>query len=130
MPTKKHASTPRINKGKKKPGKPGRLSKKDKLTLEIAARISKLRLTNAETQEDMAARMQVKLSSVKAWELGNNRPTLENLQKITALYNVTYEYLIEGIEPSDEKVKATEYNRMAKERIYLLDYIEHLRGKK
>ena len=60
----------------------------------IGNRIRELRKQNKMTQLDLADRLNVEFSNVSKWELGKNNPSMELIQKIAIIFNVSIDYLL------------------------------------
>jgi len=70
--------------------------------MELPARIIKLRKESGLSQEALAEELGVTRQAVSKWELGQSVPDLENLVKMTDLFEVTTDYLLKG----DNRVSA------------------------
>ena len=61
-------------------------------------KLQKLRKEAGMSQEELAARLDVSRQAVTKWETGTSRPSIENLQSLSRLYNVQLEYLLDESE--------------------------------
>ena len=68
--------------------------RKDNLR-EFHEKIKRLRLENNKTQDEIAEYLGVGRTTVVNYEHGRIRPNLENIRKLSNLYNVTCDYLLE-----------------------------------
>lgn len=64
------------------------------MVLKTAERIKELREAHGYTQTTMAKKLSVTRSTVNAWEMGTNRPTIDKLSDIADLFQVTTDFLI------------------------------------
>lgn len=64
------------------------------MVLKTAERIKELREANGMTQSGMAKKLSVTRSTVNAWEMGTNKPSLDKLADIADLFQVTTDFLI------------------------------------
>ena len=64
------------------------------MVLKTAERIKELREANGMTQTGMAKKLSVTRSTVNAWEMGTNKPSIDKLSDIADLFQVTTDFLI------------------------------------
>ena len=64
------------------------------MVLKTAERIKELREANGMTQNGMARKLSVTRSTVNAWEMGTNKPSIDKLADIADLFQVTTDFLI------------------------------------
>ena len=64
------------------------------MVLKTAERIKELREANGMTQAGMARKLSVTRSTVNAWEMGTNKPSIDKLSDIADLFQVTTDFLI------------------------------------
>lgn len=64
------------------------------MVLKTAERIKELREANGLTQNGMARKLSVTRSTVNAWEMGTNKPSIDKLADIADLFQVTTDFLI------------------------------------
>lgn len=71
----------------------------------ISENIKKYRKLNKMTQTDLAKRLGVGTSTVSSWELGSNKPLMDNVTKMAKLWNVRLSDIIgeESIEVKTSK---------------------------
>lgn len=62
----------------------------------IGNRIKKLRKKVGLTQETLAVKIGIQRASVASYEVGKTNPSHKNLEKISKIFNVSMEYLING----------------------------------
>lgn len=60
--------------------------------MDFSKKFKKLRIEHHYTQKDIAKILDVKPTTVSAWELGNNSPRLDMLEKISNFFNVDIGY--------------------------------------
>ena len=58
--------------------------------------LKKLREENNLTQSDIASKLGVSVQAVSKWETGKSFPDVGLLERISELYNVKVEYLLNG----------------------------------
>ncbi len=64
-----------------------------------------LRKANNLTQEQLAEKLEVSRQSVSKWESGQASPELEKIVTLSAIFNVTTDYLLKSSEIDDLPVK-------------------------
>lgn len=70
--------------------------------MSFADKFKELRKEHHYTQKDIANILDVKPTTISAWELGNNSPRMDMLQKISDVFNVDTGYFFD--EKSDQTV--------------------------
>ena len=60
----------------------------------LAEKIAQLRKQNGWSQEELANRLQVSRQAVSKWEGGASIPDLDKILKLSALFEVTTDYLL------------------------------------
>lgn len=70
--------------------------------MSFADKFKELRKEHRYTQKDIANILDVKPTTISAWELGNNSPRMDMLQKISDAFNVDTGYFFD--EKSDQTV--------------------------
>lgn len=72
----------------------------------LAENIRKYRKINKMTQTDLAKKLEVGTSTVSSWELGSNKPLMDNVTKMAKLWNVSLSDIVgeEDIEGLNKKV--------------------------
>lgn len=105
--------------------------------MKFAEKIKELRTEHHYTQKELANLLDVKPTTISAWELGTNLPRMDMIQKISNLFNVDIDCLFDT---SKSKAKKTldlddedaiftyEGRKIPKEDIELMKRL--LRGKK
>lgn len=63
--------------------------------LSFADKFKELRKEHHYTQKDIANILDVKPTTISAWELGNNSPRMDMLQKISNVFNVDTGYFFD-----------------------------------
>ncbi|MEE0509876.1 MAG: helix-turn-helix domain-containing protein [Peptococcaceae bacterium] len=72
----------------------------------LADKISNLRKKNGWSQEELAQQMGVSRQSVSKWESGQSIPDLDKILKLSALFDVSTDYLLkENVEIVEEKAE-------------------------
>ena len=61
----------------------------------LADKIYELRKKRNLTQEDLAILLDISDKSVSKWENGTSKPTIENLKKISEIFDISLDDLIE-----------------------------------
>lgn len=79
--------------------------------MELSQKLKELRKKQGLTQLELAERLFVSRQAISGWEAGTSRPSTENLQSLSKLYNVPLEMLLDGAEaagPEPEKIPEEE----------------------
>lgn len=63
-------------------------------------KLARLRKREGLSQAEVSEKLDVSRQAVTKWETGTSRPSIENLQSLSRLYNVPLEYLLD--ESGDE----------------------------
>lgn len=81
----------------------------------LPERLQDLRKKNEDSQEQLADKLNVSRQAVSKWESGQGSPDLNNIVKISEVYNVSTDYILKGTpmaqpapsikEPMDASVK-------------------------
>lgn len=64
--------------------------------------LKKLRIENNLSQEKLGEKLGLSRQSISKWEQGNASPDIENIMKLSKLYNVSVESILNGEEDKDE----------------------------
>lgn len=75
--------------------------KKSDISL-INGRLRQVRIDAELTQEEMAAVLNTTRASVNALETGRFLPTIENMRRYSARFNISYKWIIDGIEDNSQ----------------------------
>ncbi|WP_196601567.1 helix-turn-helix domain-containing protein [Pectinatus frisingensis] len=59
--------------------------------------IKQLRQENKLTQENLGKKLNIQKSAISKYETGRSRPSLEALQKLSSIFNVSIDTLLEGL---------------------------------
>jgi len=73
--------------------------------MSIAERLQDLRKRNEDSQEQLAEKLGVSRQAVSKWESGQGSPEINNVLKISEIYNVSTDYILRGIMPVDPPKK-------------------------
>ena len=79
--------------------------------MELSKKLKELRKKQGLTQLELAERLFVSRQAISGWEAGTSRPSTENLQSLSKLYNVPLEMLLDDAEaagPEPEKIPEEE----------------------
>lgn len=68
--------------------------------MEFSKRLKELRNEKGLYQKDIAKLLNVRNTTVSAWETGDNEPDIDTLKKLATIFNVSVDYLI-GYENED-----------------------------
>ncbi len=97
----------------------------------IGERLAEMRKDHGDTQATLAARLEVSLPTVRAWEQEKSSPSHEMLVTICRLYGVSSDYLL-GLTDLDpayaEKKRQAQFT--TEERAAVRDYENYLRWKR
>lgn len=66
--------------------------------MEIAERFQKLRRKAGYSQEQTAELLGISRQAVSKWESGQGKPDLDNLVRLTEIYNTSADYILLGTE--------------------------------
>lgn len=75
--------------------------------MELSQKLKELRKKQGLTQLDLAEKLFVSRQAISGWEAGTSRPSTENLQSLSKLYNVPLAMLLDdtvAAEPEPEKL--------------------------
>lgn len=70
--------------------------------MNVADRIQNLRKTKGISQEQLAEAIGVSRQAVSKWESEQSTPDLEKIVLLSDFFDVTTDYLLKGIEPTNE----------------------------
>ena len=76
---------------------------------DLGKRIRKLRTEAGLTQSDLAEKLEIKKSTVSAYENGDRKPNKDTVIKIAYLFNVTTDWLL-GLDERDEVIDLTGFS--------------------
>ena len=76
----------------------------------LGNKIYELRKKKNLTQEDLALLLDISDKSVSKWENGSSKPTIENLKKLSNIFEITLDELIEIEEKADNQKKSSKGN--------------------
>ena len=90
--------------------------------MELSQKLKELRKKQGLTQLELAERLFVSRQAISGWEAGTSRPSTENLQSLSRLFNIPLETLLDDTAEAEpaaapEKLPAEE---QAKEQVKLL----------
>ena len=95
------------------------------MSLELGKRLAEFRKRNNFSQEELANRLKVSRQSICNWENGDASPSIDYLQDLARLYNVTIDDLINVNKNIDECYKKNEekgsYVHVSKKGIFIND---------
>lgn len=75
--------------------------------MDFSEKLLTLRKANNLTQEQLAEQLEVSRQSVSKWESGQAVPELEKIVALSAVFDVTTDYLLKASEIDDLSVKTT-----------------------
>ena len=73
--------------------------------MDFSEKLLTLRKANDMTQEQLAEKLDVSRQSISKWESGQATPELEKIVAMSAVFNVTTDYLLKSPEIDDLSVK-------------------------
>ena len=89
--------------------------------LKLGERISLLRQTKKMTQKDLANKLNLSDKTISKWEIGENEPSIKDIQELTSIFEVSLELILNGNETNDKDknavasiVQMKAYNESAK----------------
>ena len=65
--------------------------------MDLGQRLKNLRKENNLSQQELGDKLGVKYSAVSKWERNENTPPLKIVYKLTKLYDITYDEIMEDI---------------------------------
>ena len=89
----------------------------------IGKRLKYVRTYFGDKQKDLAAKLNVSLSTVKSWERDNSSPNYDLLAKICRLYHVSSDYLI-GLSDIDSFVQQETQDKLTQKSRVLVHLFE------
>lgn len=100
--------------------------------LSFADKFKELRKEHHYTQKDIANILDVKPTTISAWELGNNSPRMDMLQKISDVFNVDTGYFFDEksnqtVDLDDDVIFTYEGRKIPKEDLEMIK--RFMRGK-
>lgn len=76
----------------------------------LANNIKHYRKLNNLTQKGLADKLKIKPTAISAWELGRNKPLMDNVEKMAALFDVSKSQLLgDDFEPTNADVVSTPF---------------------
>ena len=76
--------------------------------MEVGKKIKRLRKERKITQRELANKLNIAVSTVSSWELGTNKPLMDKIQMMAALFNVKPSYFLD-----DEVVSVVRENSIS-----------------
>ena len=77
------------------------------MNMSIAERLQELRKQSGYSQEQVAEMLGLSRQAISKWESGQGKPEIDNIVKLTEIYNVSADYILLGTEkvsvPAPEK---------------------------
>ena len=100
--------------------------------LSFADKFKELRKEHHYTQKDIANILDVKPTTISAWELGNNSPRMDMMQKISDVFNVDTGYFFDEksnqtVDLDDDVIFTYEGRKIPKEDLEMIK--RFMRGK-
>ena len=100
--------------------------------MSFADKFKELRKEHHYTQKDIANILNVKPTTISAWELGNNSPRMDMLQKISDVFNVDTGYFFDEksnqtVDLDDDVIFTYEGRKIPKEDLEMIK--RFMRGK-
>lgn len=89
--------------------------------MKFEEKILALRKSNNLTQEELAEKLNVSRQSVSKWESGQAVPDLDKILALSAVFNVTTDYLLKASEIDDLSVK-TEILEKQQKQILMMEH--------
>ncbi|EJE7233483.1 helix-turn-helix transcriptional regulator [Clostridium botulinum] len=73
--------------------------------MEISERLQQLRKLANYSQEQLADMLNVSRQAISKWESGQSNPDINNVIKLSGIYNVSTDYILIGKEPNSESTE-------------------------
>ncbi len=71
----------------------------------MSERLQKLRKQESYSQEQLAEKLGVTRQAISKWESDQGNPDINNIIKLSEVYNVSTDYLLKGVEPIIEPIE-------------------------
>lgn len=71
----------------------------------MSERLQKLRKQGGYSQEQLAEKVGVTRQAISKWESNQGNPDIDNIIKLSEVYNVSTDYLLKGVEAINEPIK-------------------------
>lgn len=68
------------------------------VNVDIAERLQELRRKAGYSQEQVAEKLGLSRQAISKWESGQGKPEIDNIVKLTEIYNVSADYILLGAE--------------------------------
>lgn len=68
------------------------------VNVDIAERLQELRKKSGYSQEQVAEKLGLSRQAISKWESGQGKPEIDNIVKLTEIYNVSADYILLGTE--------------------------------
>lgn len=68
------------------------------MNMSISERLHELRKQAGYSQEQVAEMLEISRQAVSKWESGQGKPEIDNIVKLTEIYNVSADYILLGTE--------------------------------
>ena len=81
--------------------------------MELNNRLLELRKKAGFSQEQLAEKLGVTRQAISKWESGQGNPDINNIIRISKIYNVSTDYLLKGLEP-DAKIPSDNNSQQKK----------------
>jgi len=86
----------------------------------MSSRLQELRQKSQLSQEDLAERIGVSRQAISKWESEQSNPDIENIIRLSEVYNTSTDYILKGTQPSATHVpKKSEYTSAYKKLIVI-----------
>ncbi len=66
------------------------------MNMSISERLHELRKQAGYSQEQVAEMLEISRQAVSKWESGQGKPEIDNIVKLTEIYNVSADYILLG----------------------------------
>lgn len=91
--------------------------------MEISERLQQLRKLANYSQEQLADMLGVSRQAISKWESGQSNPDINNVIKLSGIYNVSTDYILIGKEPNSESTENKTYSPISKKALSIIAII-------
>ena len=86
--------------------------------MELSQKLKELRKKQGLTQLELAERLFVSRQAISGWEAGTSRPSTENLQSLSRLFNIPLETLLDDTAEAEQAKEEGKGQGLGKDRRY------------
>ena len=84
--------------------------------MELSQKLKELRKKQGLTQLELAERLFVSKQAISGWEAGTSRPSTENLQSLSRLFNIPLETLLDDTAEADLRRRQRSFRQRSRQK--------------